>query len=266
MPTVTGLYYYPIKSCGGLSAQQLDIDLRGFRYDRHWMLVDPSGGFLTQREFRHMALIQPEFVEGCLIVHAPDMPPLEVPINQPGETMHVEIWRDSGVKAVDQGDAIARWFSEYLKFECRLVRFADDGVRQVDQRYAKRERDQVGFADGYPFLLISEESLEDLNGRMDEALPMNRFRPNIVVRGVDAYAEDGWKTVRIGDVLFDAVKLCGRCAITTTDQQTAERGKEPLRTLAMYHKFDEGSPKFGQNMVHHHTGTLRVGDVVTASV
>jgi uncharacterized protein len=142
------------------------------------------------------------------------------------------------------------------------VRFADDGVRQVDQHYAKRESDQVGFADGYPFLVISEESLEDLNSRMDEPLSMNRFRPNVVIRGVDAYAEDRWKTVQLGDVRFDAVKLCGRCAITTTNQETAERGKEPLRTLAMYRKFDEGSPKFGQNMVHQHTGTLRVGDEV----
>jgi uncharacterized protein len=260
MAVVTQLNYYPIKSCGGISADRLEITPRGFRYDRQWMLVEPDGTFLTQRELPRMALIRPEIADGCLTVSAPAMPPLQLPVDQPGREMRVDIWRDKGLKAVDLGDPAGEWFSAYLGASCRLVRFADDTVRPVDPRYARRPTDQVGFADGYPFLLISEASLEDLNTRLDEPLPMNRFRPNIVVNGVEPYAEDTWNTVRIGDVVFDVVKPCGRCAITTTDQETAARGKEPLRTLAMYRSFGEGSPKFGQNLVHHAAGMLRVSD------
>jgi len=166
------------------------------------------------------------------------------------------------VGAVDQGDGVAGWLSDHLKTPVRLVRFADDAVRQVDQRYAPRTTDQVGFADGYPFLVISEESLVDLNNRLDEPLPMNRFRPNIVVRETTAYAEDGWKQMRVGgSVTFELVKQCARCAITTTDQVTAQRGKEPLRTLAQYRDSERGV-LFGQNMTSNDQGVVRVGDAV----
>lgn len=262
MPVVTQLNYYPIKSCAGLAADRLEIGLRGFLHDRRWLVVEPDGRFITQRELPRMALIKPQIENDCLTITAPNMPTLQLPIHQAGSTISATIWRDHGVKSIDHGDTAAAWLSQFLGVECRLVRFAEDGVRQVDQTYARRATDQVGFADAYPFLLISEESLADLNQRLDEPLPMNRFRPNIVVRGVEAYAEDSWKTVRIGEMVFDVVKPCARCAVTTTDQETAERGKEPLRTLAMYRKFGEGSPKFGQNLVHHGQGMLQVGDAL----
>jgi uncharacterized protein YcbX len=147
-----------------------------------------------------------------------------------------------------------------LRFPCRLVRKPDDDPRLVDSHYAENG-DQVGFADGFAFLLISEASLEELNDRLEDPLPMNRFRPNFVVRGCNPYAEDGWGHVRIGDVSFRVAEACPRCAITTTDQETGARGKEPLRTLATYRKFD-GEVFFGRNLIHDTLGTVRVGDSV----
>lgn len=260
---VSALHIYPIKSCGGTALDAAAIQARGFANDRRWLVVDADGRFLTQREIARMALIRPDLDDHCLRLRAPGTADFELAVDQSGRRVEVTIWKDSGVGAVDQGDAAAGWLSDFLGRDVRLVRFADDYTRQVDQKYAPRETDQVGFADAYPFLIISEESLADLNSRLDEPLPMNRFRPNIVVRGADEpYAEDGWKAIRIGGIVFDVVKACARCAITTTDQATAARGKEPLRTLATYRQGPKGAPLFGQNAVHRSAGTIRVGDPV----
>ena len=253
---------YPVKSCAGISLEAGEITPRGFRNDRRWLVVDERWDFLTQREIKEMALIRTAVDAQCLYLSAPQHGEFDLTVDQGGKRVEVSIWKDSGVGAVDQGDAVAAWLSEFLKHDVRLVRFADDYTRQVDQKYALRESDQVGFADGYPFLIISEESLEDLNTRLEEPLPMNRFRPNIVVRGATPYAEDSWKTILINDVLFDLVKDCARCAITTTDQETARRGKEPLRTLAMYRQGPKGSPLFGQNAAHRSLGTIHVNDTI----
>ncbi len=260
---VSEVHIYPIKSCGGLTLMAAEVGARGFVNDRRWMLVDPDGDFLTQREQARMALIQPALDPTCLRLSAPGMTDFDLPLDQAGRRVAVSIWHDSGVGAVDQGDQVADWFSRFLHTDCRLVRMADDTVRPVDQRYA-RPADQVGFADGFPFLVISEASLADLNARLDDPLPINRFRPNIVVRDADApYAEDGWRTIQIGAVVLDLPKACARCAITTTDQATAARGKEPLRTLAIYRQGPKGAPLFGQNAVHRAAGgTIRVGDSV----
>jgi uncharacterized protein YcbX len=260
---VSEVNIYPIKSCAGTRLDVGVIGARGFVNDRCWLLVDEDWRFLTQREIARMALIKPDVDERCMRLSAPGMSGFELPVDQDGRRVAVTIWKDSGVGAVDQGDEVAQWFSDYVGRAVRLVRFADDYVRQVSQQYAPRESDQVGFADGYPFLIISEDSLADLNARLEaqqqEALPMNRFRPNIVVRDAgEPYAEDTWRTIRVGDVLFDLVKPCARCAITTTNQATAERGKEPLRTLATYRK-DRGGPLFGQNAIHHSTGVVKTG-------
>ena len=259
---VSQVNIYPIKSCGGISLEAAEIGTRGFVHDRRWLIVDEDWSFLTQREIKQMALIKTAVDAECLHLSAPNNGGFDLRVDQDGERVAVTIWKDSGVGAVDQGDAIAGWLSEYLKQNVRLVRFADDYTRQVDQNYALRESDQVGFADAYPFLFISEASLADLNQRLDEPLPMNRFRPNIVVRDAEPYAEDRWKTVRIGEVVFDVVKPCARCAITTTNQATAERGKEPLRTLAMYRQGPKGSPLFGQNAAHRSRGTIATGAAV----
>lgn len=264
---VSALHIYPVKSCGGTALDAAVIGSRGFVNDRRWLIVDAEWRFLTQREIARMALIHPTVDEHCLRLSAPGAAGFELAVDQPGRRVEVSIWKDSGVGAVDQGEAAAGWLSDFLGRDVRLVRFADDYTRQVDQRYAPRESDQVGFADGYPFLVISEESLADLNSRLDEPLPMNRFRPNIIVRGADVpFAEDGWQAIRIGDTVLDLVKPCARCAITTTDQATAARGKEPLRTLAMYRPGTSG-PLFGQNAIHRAGGgTIHIGDTVKVLV
>jgi uncharacterized protein YcbX len=260
---VSQVNIYPIKSCAGITLDAAEIGSRGFVHDRRWLIVDQDWSFLTQREIKEMALIHPSVDPNCLHLSAPNSSGFDLAVDQDGRHVEVTIWKDSGVGAVDQGDEVARWLTEFLRHKVRLVRFADDYTRQVDQKYALHESDQVGFADGYPFLIVSEESLADLNTRLDEQLPMNRFRPNIVVRATDEpYAEDGWRTIRIGDVLFDIVKPCARCAITTTNQVTGQRGKEPLRTLATYRQGPKGSPLFGQNATHRSLGTIQTGTPV----
>jgi uncharacterized protein YcbX len=255
---VTGLYCYPVKSCAGTPLDRAELGPRGILHDREFMVVGRDYRFLTQRELPRLALIRPTRTVESLLLDAPGFSPLEQRVTD-GPRYDVVVWRDT-VAAVDQGDAVATWFSEFLDTPVRLVRLASDVVRHVDPVFAKRATDQVGFADGYPLLLISEESLADLNTRLESPLPMNRFRPNVVVRGWGSpYAVDAWAEVCIGSVRFDVVKACARCVTTTTDQATAERGTEPLATLAKYRRVPRGV-LFGQNLLHAALGTLSVGD------
>jgi uncharacterized protein len=262
LPSLCALNVYPIKSCAGVSLNVAELGPRGIVHDRSFMLVNRKGKFITQREQPRMALIRPAISsDGTLTVQAPDMPVVAIPGDPDGPRYEVTVWKYTGM-AVDQGNDLAEWFSTFLGVACRLVMFPDDVVRKVNPKYARREQDQVGFADGYPFLLISEASLSDLNTRLEQPLPMNRFRPNIVVRGTEPYAEDTWRTIRIGEVTFDIVKPCARCVITTTDQHTAERGKDPLKTLAAYRLATTNGVMFGQNLIHAQTGLIRLGDPV----
>jgi uncharacterized protein YcbX len=268
---ISSLHVYPIKSCGGLSVQQAELGARGLLYDRQWMIVqdddEERGLFLTQRELPAMALIQPSFAGDQLIIDAPHMSSLAVPLTQRQDaaTLPVIVWNDMCL-AVDEGDDAAQWVSDYLGAEARLVRMHDDFVRAVDMKYTS-EPAQTGFADGYPLLVISEASLQDLNMRLAErskaTIPMTRFRPNMVVRGCESYAEDDWKHFYAGDVPFDAVKTCARCPITTVDPATGTipDSKEPLATLATYRKAARGV-MFGQNIIHRAAGTLHVGDTI----
>jgi uncharacterized protein YcbX len=180
-----------------------------------------------------------------------------------GPRRSIRIW-DDVVHATDLGDEAARWISSFLGADCRVVFMPDDVVRPVDPRYAQ-PGDRVGFADAYPFLLISQGALGELNRRLKSPLPMNRFRPNLVVDGVPPHAEDGWARIAIGGVMFEVVKPCARCVVTTTDQETGERGHEPLRTLATYRRTN-GKVHFGQNLIHQGGGELRVGDAVEVLV
>jgi uncharacterized protein YcbX len=258
---VTGIFVYPVKSCGGTALPLAELGARGIQHDREFMVVDPQGHFFTQRQLPRLALVHPTRTPEALQLTAPGMSELWLAPRADGERMQVTIWRDS-VAAVDQGPEVADWLSSFLGTPCRLVRHADDAVRLVDRAFATQPTDEVSFADGYPLLLVSEESLADLNARLDAPLPMNRFRPNVVVRGAGApYAEDTWRRISIGGVAFSLVKACARCAITTTNQVTAERGLEPLATLATYRRVARGV-LFGQNLIHHSRGTLRVGDPV----
>jgi uncharacterized protein len=261
---LSGLYVYPIKSCAGIPLESAELSATGLRHDRRWMLVDEAGEFMSQRAHPRTALISTDLSDQYLTVSAPGMPDLQIPLLQENENpIDVGIWGDKNKGAL-VGEESDRWFSDFLHLPCRLVRKPDDDPRPVDSLYAKNG-DQVGFADGFAFLLISEASLEDLNGRLDEPLPMNRFRPNFVIRGCDPYAEDQWGHVRIGDVPFRVAEACPRCAITTTDQKTAARGKEPLRTLATYRRFD-GEVFFGRNLIHDALGTVSVGDLVEVTL
>jgi uncharacterized protein YcbX len=258
---VSALYFYPIKSCSGISLEVAEIDQRGIRGDRAFMVVDLAGRFITQREQPRMALIRPILREdGAVTVTAPDMPEISLVADNTGKRYDVVIWRDTCV-GVDQGDAIAAWFSTFLGMACRVVHMPEDYMRQVDPHYAIGEQDQVAFADGYPFLLVAEASLVDLNARMEEPVPIDRFRPNIVIKGTVPYVEDMWRKISIGHMVFHIVKACGRCPIITTDQSMAIVGKEPLKTLATYRRAQKGV-MFGQNMIHMHEGKIRVGDAV----
>ena len=234
--SLSGLYVYPIKSCAGISLESAELDPTGLRHDRRWMLVDETGEFMSQRAHPRMALISTRLSDELLVASAPGMPDLEIPLRLENEDLiDVCVFGDTNLGARVGKDA-DRWFGEFLTFPCRLVHKPDDDPRLVDSLYAA-SGDQVGFADGFAFLLISEASLEDLNDRLEDPLPMNRFRPNFVIRGCDPYAEDGWSRLRVGDVPFRVAEACPRCAITTVDQGTGIRAKEPLRTLATYRKF-----------------------------
>jgi uncharacterized protein len=258
---VTGLFVYPVKSCAGISLQLAELGRRGIVHDREFMVVDPDGQFLSQRELPRMALIHPTRLANTLELTAPGMPAEILSPRVDGAGIQVTVWRDR-VAAIDQGRVVAEWLSTFLETPCRLVRQADESVRLVDPAFARTPTDEVSFADGYPVLLISEESLADLNTRLEIALPMNRFRPNVVVRGARTpYAEDRWAQVSIGEVSFSLVKACARCAITTTNQLTAQRGVEPLAALAKYRRVERGV-LFGQNLIHHTRGTIQVGDAV----
>ena len=262
--TLSGLYVYPIKSCAGISLESADLNATGLRHDRRWMLVDETGEFVSQRTHPRMALVSVHFSAEHLIVCAPGMPDMEIPLQQEnGNQIDVRLWGDTNRGAL-VGQEADRWFGEFLETSCRLVYKPEDDLRLVDSLYAA-EGDQVGFADGFAFLLISEASLEDLNERLEAPLPMNRFRPNFVVRGCPPYAEDGWSRVRIGSVPFRVAEPCPRCAITTVDQNTGTPGKEPLRALATYRKIELGAV-FGRNLIHDVLGTVRVGDPVATTL
>jgi uncharacterized protein YcbX len=260
MLRLTGLTIYPIKSARGIPLEESEVDQFGLRHDRRWMVVNPSGEFLSQRTHPRLALIAPVIDGKALRVIAPEMPPLELPLH-PKDVVksRVSVWRDSS-PASWLGENAAGWFSEFLDCSCSLVYMPDSVSRLADQAFAPPGT-RVSFADGFPFLLISEESLADLNRRLAQPLPMNRFRPNLVVAGAGPYAEDEWQRIEIGGLPMRVVKPCGRCVVTTTDQATGERGKEPLRTLATY-RHRGGEVMFGQNVLHERPGRLRVGDAI----
>jgi uncharacterized protein len=266
MPTVSSLFVYPIKSCRGVSLQQMQFDEYGPRWDRRWMLVDDEGVFVTQRTQARLAQIETRINGDELWVSAPGFEPLLLP-SVTDERRQVKVWDFEG-EALDQGDIAASWFQHVLHSSCRLVRITQDTQRRSSTRYTEHSS-RLAFADGYPALLTSLESLAELNRRLEQKLPMNRFRPNIVVRECLPFEEDEWLELSAPQLRLWVVKPCVRCVITTIDQQTLAQGKEPLRTLAQFRRgagFETLSPEekgvtFGQNCVHHSAGTLSVGDV-----
>lgn len=257
---ISGLWIYPVKSCAGIAVASIELGERGLLHDREWMVADARGRFVSQRTHPEMALIRPVLEGDRMFLTAPGREPLEIPLEpRPGRAVAVDIWRDR-CRGLSEGPAAAAWLGALLGEAVTLVRMPPEEVRPVDPRYAG-PGDRVGFADGFPLLLISRASLEDLNARLDEPVGMERFRPNLEVGGCGPFAEDTWRRLEIAGVGFRLAKPCARCVITTVDPATGRRGEEPLRTLAAYRRFGN-KVLFGQNLIHEGRGILQVGDVV----
>ena len=245
---VTDLLIYPIKSCQGIALTTAEVTPKGLAWDREMMVVDAHGKFMTQRQFPQLATVSIQISPDQFILSAPGQRDIAFIPKLSGSALEVEVWGDRAW-AVDQGDAIADWFASVLQLSepdsCRLVRQSPDHQRPIDPTYRLHNSDSVSFSDGFPLLLTNTASLTDLNHKLAEIypdhsveIPMDRFRPNLVVDGDRSFAEDDWFEIAIGEVSFVAVKPCSRCIITTTDQQTGERHgqQEPLRTCAPFAK------------------------------
>ncbi len=257
---------YPIKSLKGISLQKAKIERRGLEFDRRWMLIDEKNKGFTQREFPKMAMLGVEILENALQI-SNGAEKLLVPFEiENKKAEKVTIWQSKCVAEIYE-KPINNWFSDILQTNCRLVLMPEETRRKVNYLYAVNKDDHVSFADGYPFLLIGESSLDDLNSRLETPVPMNRFRPNFVVSGAESFAEDGWKRIKIGENIFHIVKPSERCVITTIEQNTGEKqGVEPLKTLASF-RIPKRSLKqkifFGQNLIAEKEGEIiKIGDEI----
>jgi uncharacterized protein YcbX len=263
---ISEINIYPIKSLGGISLNESLVEEQGLRYDRRWMLVDGKGKFFTQREFPKMATLKVSLENDGLRVSDQD-DTVFIPFDKnEGQEIPVEVW-NSKLTAQTSADHINQWFSDALQTNCRLVQMNQNSNRPVNPVYAVSKQDKVSFADGYPVLLIGESSLGDLNQKLFDPLPMNRFRPNLVVKNSEAFAEDSWRKIKVGNSIFYIVKPCARCVMTTIDQKKGVfDGKEPLKTLSTYRlvkKDGESSVLFGQNLIAESAGeTIKIGDQV----
>lgn len=261
---ISALNVHPVKSCAAIPLEDARVLPTGLESDRRWMIVDARGRYQTQRELPRLALIRPRLVDGGLIAAAPGMPELSVGADMP-ERVTVSIWDDQ-CTGIDAGEPAARWVSDFLGRPLRLVSFDMGTRRPVEPRWTDGLDAAALFSDAFPFLVLSEGSLEDLNSRLPQPLPMNRFRPNIVLSGLAPYQEDHIREFTAGEVRIRLVKPCARCAIPSVDQGTGERqGDEPLRTLKTY-RWDRAlrGAIFGQNgiLVSGANGRLQVGQAV----
>lgn len=258
---ITNLAIYPVKSLRGIQLQEMPIGALGPLGDRRFVIADSQRRFITQRQIPRMCLVDVEWNGDRLRLHAPGCAELKVDVRQADAARTpVTVWRDT-VAACDMGDAAAAWLSVYLGVTARLYFMPDDSVRAVDPIYA-RAGDRVGFADGFPLLLIAQASLEAINCELPEAIGADRFRPNIVVGGSAAYAEDGWRRIRIGALEFEVVKPCSRCVIPSIDVATAQKQPIVAQTLARLRQRGD-AVYFGQNLIQRGEGRIAVGDAVT---
>ncbi len=260
---VTRINIYPIKSTAPIALSESDVAPRGLPWDRRWMLVDEQCRFITARRYPALVRVRTSIQGDSLSVCADGRPEIRLPLVAGHlEAATVSIWDDvcAAVFACSEADA---WFSDYLGLNCRLVQMTDEQVRPVGSDYG-RAGDEVSFADRFPLLLLSEASLDDLNGRLDSPVSPIRFRPNLVVDGSQPFDEDYWKLLRIGEVEFEGAKNSDRCILTTVDPDTGIRNpdKEPLRTLSSYRRRPEGGVFFGQNLIPRTSGRIRVGDAL----
>jgi uncharacterized protein len=264
---ISQIWIYPIKSLGGIQIQYARVLPKGLEFDRRWMLVDETGRFMTQRVHPKMALFKLSLNGNHITVTFKSQ--RQEPVYSSviidgyaqalGKVVHATIW-DDAVETVEVDNKISQWFSEQLQMNCRLVSFPENNPRAVDPKYSVNN-EHVSLADAYPFLIIGQSSLDDLNKRLDEPVPMNRFRPNFVFTGGEPYEEESWREFKIGQNKFVGVKPCARCVLTTVNQDTAEKGVEPLLTLSGYRKVNN-KVLFGQNLVALDHTTVQVGDAI----
>jgi uncharacterized protein YcbX len=259
--TLASIHVYPVKSLGGFAVEEAQLTDRGLEHDRRWMLVDEAGNFMTQREVGTMACLHTSAAsEGFRVSDIRSGATLDLPWSLSAGTERMcSVWSDR-VRTIVGEPAWSAWFSAQLGRSVQLVYMPDATKRRTDGRYAKG---LTSLSDGFPFLIVSQASLDELNGRLPSPIGMERFRPNLIITGGTAFQEDTWTDIRIGDARFQLVKPCARCVVITTDQRTGERSKEPLRTLATY-RSKGNKVMFGMNAVGDATGSIRVGDLVSA--
>lgn len=255
---ISEIIYYPVKSLGAISVPEIKLDRFGIQNDRRFMLVDQGANFVSQRKHPRLSLISANLKVDGLVVSGDELGELFFPYDAFIHDVDVQVWSDVvSAKFIDP--RFSAKLSDWLGMPVRMVYMEDSAVRQVDREFFEQDQN-VSFADAFPLLLTNTASLKDLNEKLDQGVPMGRFRPNIVFEGDKAFQEDGWRRVSIGGIDFDLVKPCSRCGMTTINEK-GELEKEPLKTLASYRKNDFGVC-FGQNIVHLAHGTLKVGDVL----
>lgn len=264
MYTLSNIFIYPIKGCAGISLESAEVLDRGLQYDRRWMLVDDSGQFISQRSHPQLALFETAIIDEWLFVSYED-DTHQVPLKDVGEDhRQVVVWDDT-LKAYIANAEDSKWFSDRLGMTVTLVSMHKDSHRPVDPRFSVSQKEEVSFADGYPFLILGHASMNLLNEKVTgEALLIDRFRPNLVFEGGTPHVEDTWRSFSVGEVAFHGVKPCARCQVTTINQQTGAQGKEPLLSLAKYRKLGN-KVLFGQNCLLETGGTIKVGDQIVVA-
>lgn len=262
-PFLQSLHIYPIKSTAGISLSNSWVDDFGLSFDRRFVITDENGRFITARTQPTLCLIKVSITEKGLVLIAPDMPALHIHYQALSQTYkNISVWKDDINAQYGHAD-YDLWFSQYLQMPCQLMYFGEQSQRLVHQ-----SNKQVAFADGYPLLLISQASLDDLNSKvppkLNSPISMSQFRPNIVVNDCDAFAEDTWQHIRIGEVEFELTKPCSRCIFTTVNPESAEKHpqQEPLNTLKNYRQVENGNVMFGQNLVALNQGSIKQGDKI----
>ena len=254
------IYIYPVKSLAGIKTEKWQVNEKGLLHDRKWMLIDSNNQFLSQRKLPEMVLIKTQITEDELILSNPDAENISLPLfPTSGDNIETTIWKDQ-CQAKTTSKVADQWLSDFLGIECKLVYQANETIRPVDPDYAKVS-DSVNFSDGFPFLIVSEASLQALNQEMGLQLPIKRFRPNLVISNCTSYAEDSWREITINDIGFRLPKPCSRCPVPTIDTETAKRSKEPLKTLNRIRRWNN-RVYFGQNALHDNIGELSIGSDV----
>ncbi|RYU96626.1 MOSC domain-containing protein [Emticicia agri] len=264
---ITEINIYPIKSLGGISLQTAEVEDRGLQYDRRWVLADGGNIFMTQRENEQMALIEVSIEsDGLKVSHRKkDIAPLKVPFEpETNDNRMITIW-DDVVRAIRVNDEADAWFTEVLGKETHLYYQPDDSIRLTDPKYSITHEEHTSFSDAYPVLIIGQSSLDFLNEKLEEKMEMKRFRPNLVFSGGEPHDEDNFRYFQVGEARLVGVKLCARCVLTTINPETAERGKEPLKTLTQYRR--NGSKiLFGQNLLVVEKGKIALGDEIILEI